>query len=170
MKYFKTTQLIFAGLLLGVSLLSSCTKDFEELNKNPNSPVDVPAINIFTGALEDAISRQMGGWEQTYYTGNWSQQWSKVQYIDEDRYMPRDMSAYFQNPYINELKNLTIVINKATEEENYNLAAAAKIMKAQIFLYITDLWGDIPYFEALQGFDKDGTLTPKYDKDRKSVV
>ena len=164
MKYFKTTQLIFAGLLLGVSLLSSCTKDFEELNKNPNSPVDVPAINIFTGALEDAISRQMGGWEQTYYTGNWSQQWSKVQYIDEDRYMPRDMSAYFQNPYINELKNLTIVINKATEDEDFKLAAAAKVMKAQIFLYITDLWGDIPYFEALQGFDKDGTLTPKYDK------
>ena len=164
MKYFKTTQLIFAGLFLVVSLLSSCTKDFEELNKNPNSPVDVPAINIFTGALEDAISRQMGGWEQTYYTGNWSQQWSKVQYIDEDRYMPRDMSAYFQNPYINELKNLTIVVNKATEDENFKLAAAAKIMKAQIFLYITDLWGDIPYFDALQGFDKDGTLTPKYDK------
>jgi len=164
MKYFKTTQLIFAGLLLGVSLLSSCTKDFEELNKNPNSPVDVPAINIFTGALEDAISRQMGGWEQTYYTGNWSQQWSKVQYIDEDRYQPRDMSSYFQNPYINELKNLTIVVNKATEDEDFKLAAAAKVMKAQIFLYITDLWGDIPYFEALQGFDKDGTLTPKYDK------
>ena len=164
MKYFKTTQLIFAGLLLGVSLLSSCTKDFEEINKNPNSPVDVPAINIFTGALEDAISRQMGGWEQTYYTGNWSQQWSKVQYIDEDRYQPRDMSAYFQNPYINELKNLTIVINKATEDEDFKLAAAAKVMKAQIFLYITDLWGDIPYFEALQGFEEDGTLTPKYDK------
>ena len=164
MKYFKTTQLIFAGLLLGVSLLSSCTKDFEEINKNPNSPVDVPAINIFTGALEDAISRQMGGCEQTYYTGNWSQQWSKVQYIDEDRYQPRDMSAYFQNPYINELKNLTIVINKATEDEDFKLAAAAKVMKAQIFLYITDLWGDIPYFEALQGFEEDGTLTPKYDK------
>ena len=164
MKYFKTTQLIFAGLLLGVSLLSSCTKDFEEINKNPNSPVDVPAINIFTGALEDAISRQMGGWEQTYYTGNWSQQWSKVQYIDEDRYQPRDMSAYFQNPYINELKNLTIVIDKATEDEDFKLAAAAKVMKAQIFLYITDLWGDIPYFEALQGFEEDGTLTPKYDK------
>jgi hypothetical protein len=30
-------------------------------------------------------------------------------------------------------------------------------------MYVTDVWGDIPYSEALQGFLVDGTLTPKYD-------
>ena len=30
-------------------------------------------------------------------------------------------------------------------------------------MYVTDVWGDIPYTEALQGFPLDGTLTPKYD-------
>ena len=165
MKYFKTTQIIFAGLFLLVSLLSSCTKDFEELNTNPNSPVDVPAINIFTNVQVNSVGRQLGGWMQHTYLGPWSQQWCKVQYIDEDRYMPRDMSGEFQNPYTSELKNLTIVIDKATnEEENPKLAAAAKVMKAWVFLYITDVWGDVPYSEALQGFDKDGDLTPKYDK------
>ena len=78
--------------------------------------------------------------------------------------MPRDMSAYFQDSYINELKNLSIVIDQATNKENNpGLAAAAKIMRAWSFMYVTDVWGDIPYTEALQGFLVDGTLTPKYD-------
>lgn len=165
MKYYKTTQIIFAGLFLLVSLLSSCTKDFEELNTNPNSPVDVPAINILTNAEVNSIGRQLGGWMQHTYLGPWSQQWCKVQYIDEDRYMPRDMSTEFQAPFTSELKNLAIVINKAEgEEENPKLAAAAKVLRAWVYLYITDVWGDVPYSEALQGFDKDGDLTPKYDK------
>ncbi len=165
MKYFKTKQIIFTGLFILVSLISSCTKDFEEMNTNPNSPVDVPAANILTGAEEDAVSRILGGWIQHTYLGPWSQQWCKVQYIDEDRYMPRDMSAEFQNVYINELKNLTIVIEKAEgDEENPKLAAAGKVLKAWCFLYLTDVWGDVPFTEALQGFDKDGDLTPKYDK------
>ena len=164
MKYSNKIQLIFAGLFLIVSLLSSCTKDFEELNKNPNSPVVVPAINIFTNAQQRGVERQLGGWMQHTYLGPWSQQWCKVQYIDEDRYMPRDMSAEFQNPYIYELKNLTIVIEKAAEEENEDLVAAAKVLRAWVFLYITDVWGDVPYSEALKGFEVAASLTPKYDK------
>jgi hypothetical protein len=75
------------------------------------------------------------------------------------------MSAEFQDVYINELKNLTIVIDKAEgEEENPKLAAAAKVLRAWSFLYLTDVWGDVPYSEALQGFSQTGDLTPKYDK------
>ena len=162
MKYLTKSQII-PGLFLIIGLLSSCTKGFEKMNQNPNNPVDVPAINIFTNAEQSAISRQMGDWIQHTYLGVWCQQWCKVQYIDEDRYMPRDMSTYFNSPYTFELKNLTIVINKAAEENNMSLAAAGKIMRAWVFMYLTDIWGDVPYSEALQGFVAEGTLTPKYD-------
>lgn len=147
-----------------VSFLASCTKDFEEMNTNPNSPVVVPAINIFTNAQQRAADRQLGGWMQHTYLGPWSQQWCKVQYIDEDRYMPRDMSGEFQEPFRFELKNLTIVIKKAAEEKNEDLVAAAKVLRAWVFLYITDVWGDVPYSEALKGFDLNASLKPKYDK------
>ena len=163
MKYLIKSQKIILGLFLVVGILSSCTKGFEELNKNPNSPVDVPAIDIFTNAVQTSVNRQLGGWIQHTYLGVWCQQWCKVQYIDEDRYMPRDMSGEFQASYINELKNLTIVINKATTDKNDRLKAAAMIMRAWSFMYVTDVWGDIPYNEALQGFSVTGTLTPKYD-------
>jgi hypothetical protein len=105
----------------------------------------------------------MGGWIQHTYLGVWCQQWCKIQYIDEDRYMPRDMSGYFNEPYVNALKNLSIVIKKTTEDGNNRLLAAAKVMRVWNFMYLTDLFGDVPYTEALQGFDADGTLYPKYD-------
>jgi hypothetical protein len=163
MKYMKKIQKIIPGVFLIATLFSSCTKDFEALNQNPNSPVVVPAINVFTNTEVNAISRQMGGWIQHTYLGVWSQQWCKVQYIDEDRYQPRDMSGEFNASFTSELKNLSIVITKGTEEGNESLVAAAKILRAYSFMYITDIWGDIPYSEAIQGFMEDGKLKPVYD-------
>jgi len=163
MKYLIKAQKLILGLFLAVGLLSSCTKDYEEMNMDPNNPVDVPAINIFTNAVFNAVDRQFGGWIQHTYLGPWSQQWTKVQYIDEDRYLPRDMSGDFNGPYTNELKNLTIVISKATESGDDRLLAAAKIMRAWAFMHLTDIFGDIPYSEALQGFSADGVTKPVYD-------
>jgi hypothetical protein len=164
MKYLIKSQKIMLGLfLIVVGLLSSCTKDFEKMNTNPNNPVDVPAINIFTNAVESSVSLELGDWIQHTYLGVWCQQWCKIQYIDEDRYMPRDMSAYFNAPYTGALKNLTIVMDKANNEGNDRLFAAAEIMRAWNFMYLTDLFGDVPFTEALQGFSSDGNLHPKYD-------
>ena len=163
MKYFIKTQKIIFGLFLLIGLVSACTKDFEEINTNPNSPVDVPAINIFTNAINAATGLELGGWIQHTYLGVWCQQWCKVQYIDEDRYMPRDMSGYFNAPYTGALQNCAIVIDKTTEEGDDRLLAAEKVLRAWEYMYLTDVWGDVPYSEAMQGFDVDGTLYPKYD-------
>jgi len=162
MKYLKNIRniLLVALLVFGIG---SCTKDFEEMNQSPNSPVDVPAINIFTNAIYGSLSDELGSWLQHTYLGPWSQQWTKVQYVDEDRYEPRDLSGYFDGPYSDQLKNLTIVINKTTESGDEKLMAAAKILRAWNFMHLTDMFGDVPYSEALQGFQADGIIKPAYD-------
>lgn len=162
MKYLFKLKIILLAVLLLLGI-GSCTKNFEEMNKNPNSPDDVPAMNIFTNTIISAVGRQGGGWIQHTYLGPWSQQWTKVQYIDEDKYMPRDMSGDFDGPYQSELKNLQIVITKATDEGNDRLLAAALVLRSWVFMHLTDMFGDIPYTEALQGFVADGTLKPVYD-------
>ncbi|MFH0843154.1 MAG: SusD/RagB family nutrient-binding outer membrane lipoprotein [Bacteroidota bacterium] len=155
---------IILGLFLVAGLISSCTKGFEELNKSPNNPVDVPALNIFTNAEVSGVALELGDWIQHTYLGVWCQQWCKIQYIDEDRYMPRDMSAYFNGPYTGALKDLAIVIEKSSAEDgDKKLLAAAQILTAWNYMYLTDLFGDVPYTEALQGFENDGTLHPQYD-------
>ncbi len=66
MKYFMKTQKIILGLFLVIGLVSACTKDFEEMNTSPNSPVDVPAINIFTNAVESSVRSRIGRLDTTY--------------------------------------------------------------------------------------------------------
>ncbi len=170
MKYF----IKFSKFFLVVALIltaGSCTKNFEELNTNPNSPTDVPAINIFSHVLVSQIGTELGGWIQHTYLGCWSQQWSKVQYIDEDRYQTRNMTGFMEGPYTGPLLDLQIIIDKTTEdianevavETNTALLAAAKIFRIWAFSYLTDMFGDLPYSEALEGLKADGILTAKYD-------
>ncbi len=154
---------IISILFTVILIFGSCTDHFEELNKSPNNPVDVPAINIFTKAIQQSVGRQDGGWIQHTYLGCWCQQWTKVQYIDEDKYEPRDMSGDFDAPYYEELADLKIVMDKATENEDDALLGAALVMKSWVFMHLTDMFGDIPYSEALQGFSADGDITPAYD-------
>ncbi len=170
MKYLAKYNKVFLAFVL-VLVLGSCTKNYEEINTNPNSPTDVPAKNIFTNVIISSVGNELGGWIQHTYLGCWSQQWTKVQYIDEDRYQMRNMTGYMEGPYTGPLMNLQIIINKTKTDiengvnvaENTTLLAAAKIMRVWIFSYLTDLFGDVPYSEALQGLNKDGVTQPKYD-------
>ncbi|WP_340114453.1 SusD/RagB family nutrient-binding outer membrane lipoprotein [Maribellus mangrovi] len=154
---------LFTVLILAAG---SCTDDFEEMNTNPNSPVDVPAINIFTHTIVSQIGYEMGGWMQHTYLGNWSQQWTKVQYIDEDKYQPRNLDGYFHSRYTDPLQDLAIIMDKtnpANEDGgDPELYAAAKIWKVLIIDMMTDLWGDVPYSEANMGLVSDN-VTPVYD-------
>ncbi len=159
---FKNSKVILLAVLMIIA--GSCTKDFEEMNTNPNSPVDVPSINIFTNTLVSHMGYEMGGWIQHTYLGPWSQQWCKVQYIDEDKYMPRNMDGDFHGRYTGPLQDLTIIIEKESGEDgSTELLAAAKIWRVLIFGFLTDIWGDVPYSEANQGLQLDGTITPVYD-------
>jgi hypothetical protein len=54
-------------------------------------------------------------------------------------------------------------MDKATEEGDDRLLGAAKVLRAWVFLFLTDCWGDVPYSEALQGLYADGIMTPQYD-------
>jgi len=161
----KNSKVILLTVLILVA--GSCTKDFEEMNTNPNSPVDVPPINIFTNTIVSHVGYEMGDWIQHTYLGTWSQQWCKVQYIDEDKYQIRDMNGDFQGRYTGPLQDLAIILKK-TDPANEDggdpaLYAAAKIWKTLIFDFLADCYGDVPYTEANLGLEVDGTITPVYD-------
>lgn len=163
MKKNKIKIALFCSLVL-VILISSCTEDFSTINTDPNEPTDVPAVNILVSACNEGIDREVGeGWMTHTYLGPWSQIMAKIQYIDEGRYTfrPDNIDGFWDNTYRSELKDLQIVIEKAQEKGFKDLEAAARILKVYFFHRITDLWGDVPYTEALKG--DEGELTPKYD-------
>ena len=55
-----------------------------------------------------------------------------------------------------------ISINQLIKPQYYNLHQIARIMKALVFERITDLYGDVPYFQAGLGY-YDRIYEPAFD-------
>jgi len=147
-------------LLLAVVFSGGCDKDFDEINTNPNRPEDVPLTNVLLSAISQGVSRTHGASMNMTYAGLWGQHYAKIQYIDEDwyEYRPDAFTAHFDGLYSGPLSDLQSIIDKAPDPSN--MRAAAMTMKSYYFAIITDMWGEVPYSEAL---NVERAVTPKYD-------
>lgn len=159
-------QIFQYKLLLVLSLVlvfTSCTKDWEELNENPNKASDPPATNVFAYTIRAFADNFYDDWQDMNNYETYVGHLGKIQYIDEAAYRFRvgTVNNAWSDVYTT-LNNLENVIAKAKEEGNVNLQAAAMTWKAYIVQIATDKWRDIPYTEALQA--EEGILTPAYDK------
>src|SRR3954465_7835787 len=101
-------NLLRVGSAVALALtVFGCNNDkITSLNKNPNSPEDVPPGPLFTEASRLTTARWFGGIDLRTY--EWLvQQLSEVQYNDEDRYVrvhAADTEGSFNGSYAGELK------------------------------------------------------------------
>jgi len=145
-----------------VFLISACTKDFLEMNTNPNLPVDVPLANHLAGTLIDfdrgnmQISNGQITISTRYVAGRWGGAYDPDVSNTFSGFTSNGWGGYYTN-----LVDLNDIIEKATEQEAYNMLAAALTYKAEMTQIYTDRFGEMPYTEAAQA--SDGILRPKYD-------
>ena len=151
-----------------VALTTFSCSDINEVNKNPNSPADVPSNMIMEGAEKWAMDNVYDLWFSGRQCLTYSQQWVQRNYTEEDRYQIRETvnNSYFNYLYMG-LANFDKVITLNTDEKykatnsaygaNENQIAAAKIMKVWLMDIITDTWGNVPYSQAGK-LESEGTL------------
>jgi len=160
----RTVLVVGAGVL--AFAVTACNSDkLTNLNRNPNSPEDVPPAPLFTFATQRTTSRYLGGYSlrQTEFL---IQHQAEVQYPDEDTYKRLDAGSTqgnFDGPYFTELEDFTKIIAKGKTANDGGIWGPAEVMRAWTFSYLTNTWGDIPYSEALKGDSPGGSLNPKYD-------
>lgn len=159
MKRFKITIFLFASLLLTVS----CDKDFAEINQDPNNPTSLPAHLL----IPQVVRTMQNNLNSTFIGGDmgscWSQQFAKVQYNDEARYIPRQsvIGNVWTSVYANVISDADAMYNLAEAEGNNNLMAVALTIQAHAYGVLTDMYGDIPFSEAIKA--DEGIIAPKYD-------
>lgn len=160
MKYSKIYLVLFMVSLVFVS----CDKGFEELNENPNDPITVPSKLI----LPNTIRITQNIMNSTFVGGDmgacWAQQFAKVQYNDEARYIPRTsviQNTVWGSMYVNVVADSKKMQTLAEAEENNNMQGVALVMQAYAYTVLTDVFGMIPFSEALAG--EEGTFSPVYD-------
>jgi hypothetical protein len=129
----------------------SCDKDFDTVNQSPNqSPVTDPNL-LLSGTINTTLdvmyNAQIGGDMGLC----WAQQWSKVQYNDEERYIPRraNMNAVWTNLYANVIAESKSAVELSVAAGNENLQAANLVIQANAFQILTDIYGPVPFTQAI---------------------
>lgn len=154
---FNTKYIAGIGLAAMLSL-SSCDKDFDEINMNPNSPETVPSSLLLPTVIRNTTNEIAG---KAWGIGNVvMQQTAKIQFTNEDRYNWGPEG----NPYgtfYNSMRDLSNVIEISTEAGQSNYVGIAKVIRASLFSFMTDAYGDLPYSQAIQA--KAGVNYPVFD-------
>lgn len=159
---------LYNKLLLGaafVSVMSSCTEDFEEMNINPNQPSDATAAQLMTTAQYNFASNIGDAWNNGRMGMYYSQYWSSTYYTDESRYLIREgtNNTMWNTFYQDVLRELTEAQKIDAEKQlpGYeNRIAIAEIFKVLTYHYLSDIYGGpIPYADAIN----DEIASPVYN-------
>lgn len=160
-------SLAVIGLLAVGLTVGGC--DLSGLNENPNAATSANPSELLTNAQLDLASTY---W-QDYPGGFWmryAQYIATNQYTDADRFAYPDArggsnNANFRDLYY-VLNDLQEIVRAPGQPDVYgpeaNQVAIAKILQAWTFHLMTDMWGPIPYTEALQGDVTGGNFRPGY--------
>lgn len=143
---------------------AGCDDGLTDLNVNPNSPTDVPSTLLIRPVITASAANGMGVGMTWNHAGLWAQQFAQIQYPDEDRFLVRDgtMQGLWNGWYTGPLRNLETILQKGEEANRPNEVAVGLILRAWNVANITDLWGDVPFSEALTRGESP-TFSPRYD-------
>lgn len=148
-----------------LGMVSSCKDLTDDFSTDPVNITDPSVISTFKylsgaqtsliGAYEGDVNRLVGMW-----TGHFSGE--DRQYIGLGNYSVsgRDFNGEWAAIYSSVLKNTQIIKSKCHIEKNYRVLGIAQVMEAMCFGLAADLWGDVPFAEALQ---YPAIASPKFD-------
>ncbi len=148
--------------MLVVLMITSCTKKFEEINTNPNAPNDVqPSLLLRQVQFNYAEEMSYEG----FVAGNLlGQHFTMIDFNLFDRHSLSEPQLG-GNPWpviYNNLRDNELLLAKAkASPTNAVYEGPSLILKAYMTAALTDIYGDVPYSEALKG--SEGNVTPKYD-------
>ena len=155
---FHLKYYIIGSLCCSSFLYSGCREEFEEVNLNPNAPEQVSPQFLLPNVLYQAAKNNS---EEGWKAGNLlAQQTSNLEFLPIDRYDLGSNTRLWENTYrlLNDLESM-----REGAQGNTAYEGVAMVMKANLAALLTDLYGDVPYSEAVQG-RTNKLFTPAYDK------
>lgn len=169
-KNFKTKYITLTLALVGILMLGSCTKKFEDMNKNPMNPTGTDIGPLFNGV----VSSLCWTWDEQFYLNNEifypeselgaliSESWGNYSI---------GVDAVWNNYYmalanIHDIdKRLDEMCEKTGDDEiDDKVRAQLIVVEAFKTFKVTDMFGDIPYSEAgYIWYNTETNRKPKYD-------
>lgn len=146
-------------LVLFIAVLGACTKDFDTINTNPNSPENTNTEFLMSEVVlstvyayqENSVNRRPA---------------SAARYLTLVRNTGYDLLDWGPVDWDDIYARLSVnntLLETAQKRSESQYIAISKIMKAFNFAYLTDLYGDIPYTQALKSKESN-VIYPEYDQ------
>jgi hypothetical protein len=159
---YKINKKFIVFFTIVFTFISAC-HDLDEININPNGvDPETADLNLLMPTIITSVGQTVVGlgfgslagvMQHTQYDG-----WSGG-HNDYDW----DNQGHSWAGYYGILRNNDEYYKKAVEGEYEFHQGVALIMKSYVFGYITDLWGDAPYSQALKAEDGTEYFKPVYD-------
>ena len=163
-------------MLIVFATLVSCEKGFDELNKDPNVSGDIAADELFSNAQFRYHTDYFNGVLTDIWSLNtWMQVQANINGIAsaDDKYFISGEATdnTWRIMYTDVLGNINEAIRLTKDDAaKVNDYSMYRIYRAYIYHRLTDLWGHIPYSEALNVINSSNVpnFTPVYD-DQSSI-
>ncbi|NJB83086.1 SusD/RagB family nutrient-binding outer membrane lipoprotein [Wenyingzhuangia aestuarii] len=152
---------IYTFIILGLSFVS-CTHNFEEINTNPNAPNRVTSDLLLRQVVYN-FAEEMS--YEGFVAGDLLGQYRTA--LDFNLFDRHDLKSpqLGGNPwaifYTNLRDNQILLEQSKTQISETVYKGPSLILKAYMTAGLTDLFGDVPYFDAFDGINKE--VTPAYD-------
>ncbi|MFK8163020.1 MAG: SusD/RagB family nutrient-binding outer membrane lipoprotein [Lewinella sp.] len=163
-------KLAFLFPLVPLLLFTTCTQDFEAINTNENAPSEVQPELLLRQVIYgygNAMSYE------GFVAGNLlSQHFSMIDFNLFDRHAlasPQEGGNPWPILYTALRDNETILELSRENSAQAVYEGPALVLKAYLTMTLTDMFGDVPYFEAFRGRSS-GVVTPKYDEQEEIYI
>jgi len=161
----KSIRKVTSYALVFIFILVSCTKDFDEINTNPHGFTTASEGSLFNGIIESLV---LTGNEQFYINNEILYKQSQLAALTKEAWGNYTLGTdemwknyYLLLPSFRELNNRFDEMKQTGEV--LNMKAMLKVVFAYKTFKITDIFGDIPFFDAGYGFQDLEYLRPKFD-------
>jgi len=143
-------------------IMISCKKTLD-INDDPNNFLDVPA-SLSLPPAQVQLAYTLGG-DISRITGNFTQHYAghRNQPLEYNQYEVTSSTSdgLWSSLYAGVLRDLQAVQESARETGDSIYVGVSQILTAHTYHVLTDLFGDIPFSETMQGVNN---ITPKYDR------
>ncbi|PLK46207.1 SusD/RagB family nutrient-binding outer membrane lipoprotein [Emticicia sp. TH156] len=156
---------IFISALI-VLVGSSCQESFFDINTNPNSLPTASPSYVFSNAV-NVTSNNLLNYNEigSYWSGQWTQGNGYIINTAQFAYNFTNGDFNYWDGIYDNLQDYEYVIKNADANSQSYFKGPAKVMKAMVFQHLVDMYGNVPFTDALKGTS---SLAPKFD-DQKAI-
>jgi hypothetical protein len=152
-----------------VLAFAACKKTWLDVNTNPNALLSSTPDYTFTAGVNRTAATLGANELGSYWSGQWTQSNTYIISNTIFAYQFNNTNFNYWDGYYDILQDLQYSIDGADaldagQPVKY-FGGAARVMKVYIYQMLVDLYGNIPYTDALKGIN---SLAPKFD-DQKAI-